>query len=34
MDQLDHKILNLLQGDASLPVATIAERVRDGVPAC
>src|SRR5512145_873240 len=27
MDQLDHKILNLLQGDASLPVATIAERV-------
>ena len=27
MDALDSKILNLLQADASLPVATIAERV-------
>jgi Lrp/AsnC family transcriptional regulator len=27
MDQLDRKILNLLQEDATVPVATIAERV-------
>ena len=27
MDNLDHKILNLLQQDASLPLAEIAERV-------